>query len=249
VTTSEALAARYPDVPDYQDSLARSATNLGIALSQTGRPAEAAEAHRKAVAIRESLVGRHPEQPRYRSGLGGALHNLGAALAERGRHEEAVARYREAIGHQRPLFNRSPRVTQYRRFLSNHYENLANSLRALGRAGEAAEATRERARLWPGDPGQLYRCACAFALCVPIAGDPSQKQSLADEAMAALNAAAAAGYSDGPGISRDDDLIPVRGRDDFRRLVLALMDRIMPPDPFTTGQTSGPDRADSVTPR
>jgi serine/threonine-protein kinase len=232
VAIREELVKRQPDVPDYRDGLAWGYTNLGSVLRNTGRPAEAAEAHRKAIAIREELVTRLPEKPEYRSGLGAALHNLGMALEDQGRHEEALARYREAIGHQRQALDRRPQDNQSRRFLGNHYGGLASALRALGRAGEAADATREWVKLWPKDSTELYKSARSFARCIPIAGGPAQKQSLSDETMATLNAAVAAGFSDGAGVSREADLAPLRGRDDFRRLVLTLMDRAMPADPF-----------------
>jgi hypothetical protein len=97
---------------------------------------------------------------------------------------------------------------------------------------EAVGATREWVKLWPGDANELYNAACAFALCVPIGGDASHKQSLADEAMVTLRAAVAAGYSNGARMSRDHDLVPLRSRDDFRRLVAELFDRGFPTDPF-----------------
>jgi tetratricopeptide (TPR) repeat protein len=208
------------------------ASNLGAALVTTGHLEEAAVALRKAVAISETLNKWQPQRLDYRSGLGLALHNLCELCQAQGRHGEAVALYRQAIDHQRAVFDRSPRVNQFRRYLSDHYVGLAKSLRALGRAREAAEATRDRVKLWPKEAGRLYDSACEFALCVPIAGNAIRKQSLSDEAMATLNAAVAAGYSDGAWMSRDTDLIPLRDRDDFRRLVLGLMDRAMPADSF-----------------
>jgi hypothetical protein len=33
-------------------------------------------------------------------------------------------------------------------------------------------------------------------------------------------------------LNRDPDLVPLRGRDGFRRLVLDLMDHAVPADPF-----------------
>jgi hypothetical protein len=50
--------------------------------------------------------------------------------------------------------------------------------------------------------------------------------------MVTLRAAVAVGYADGPHMAGDADLTPLRGRDDFRRLALDLMDRAMPAEPF-----------------
>ena len=51
--------------------------------------------------------------------------------------------------------------------------------------------------------------------------------------MNALCAAVAAGWSDGAKLDRDADLAPLRGRDDYRRLVGETMDRAMPVNVFT----------------
>jgi eukaryotic-like serine/threonine-protein kinase len=173
-----------------------------------------------------------PNRPGIRSDLGGALNNLGQAMAVQGRYEEAIGLYRQAIIHQRAVFDRQPQFIQFRQFLSNHYLNLAETLRALGRADEVAGATRERMRLWPGNPLQLYNLACEFALCVPIAREAAAGRRYADEAMGALRAAVAAGWSNAAHTARDPDLAPLRQRPDFRTLLAELYDRSFPADPF-----------------
>src|SRR5262249_38309482 len=134
--------------------------------------------------------------------------------------------------HQRSVLDRQPQVGIYRRRLSYHYRNLARTLRALGRPDEAAEATRERIKLWPGDPSELYNVACEFALCVPIAKDDALRGHCADEAMAALRAAVADGWSDAVHTTRDPDLAPLHERPDFRALLAELFDNRFPIDPF-----------------
>jgi tetratricopeptide (TPR) repeat protein len=168
----------------------------------------------------------------YRSALGGALNNLGMALFAQGRVNSAISRYHEAIGHQRAAFDRQPTVFQFRQFLSNHYVNLAVALRARGRADEAAGTTRERMKLWPGNPRELYNAACEFALCVPLAREAAAKKRYANEAMAAMRTAVAAGWSNAPHTARDSDLAPLRERPDYQALLAALFDRAFPADPF-----------------
>jgi serine/threonine-protein kinase len=228
----EALAARWPDLQDYRANLAGAYSNFGRALAGMGRLADADEVFKKALVRFEVLAGQQPQRLVFRSGVGLTLHNLGETAADRGQHEAAVARFREAIGHQRPLVDSRPEVSQFRRYLGGHYESLAVSLRTLGRVDEAADATRERVKLWPGNANKLYDAACAFALCVPIGHNVSHKHSLAEEAMATLRSAISAGYANGARMNRDPDLVPLHEREDFRRLVLDLMDRAMPADPF-----------------
>jgi tetratricopeptide (TPR) repeat protein len=222
----------HPGVPEYHKTLALGYEGLGIVLAAAGRIEEATGTYGKAVAVYKRLVAQNPEPPHYRSGLGSALHNLAMALAAQGNYESAINRYREAISHQRPAFDRHPEIVQFRQFLSNDYFNLAWALRALGRTDEAAGVTRERMRLWPGNPIELYNAACEFALCIPIAERDVARRSYADEAMAALRAAVAAGWSNAAHTARDPDLASLRERPDYRALLAGLFDRAFPADPF-----------------
>ena len=58
------------------------------------------------------------------------------------------------------------------------------------------------------------------------------KDNLAAEAVQALRAAIAAGWKNAGHTSRDPDLIPLRSRDDFRKLVGNMFDRSFPANPF-----------------
>src|SRR5262249_2007238 len=107
--------------------------------------------------------------------------------------------------------------------------NVAMSLRALRQPGAAAEATREWVQLWPQAPTQLYDCACAFALCVPIAPDEAQGQALADEAMATLRRATHPGWDRRSPTATAPALVPLHGRRAFQVLVF---DRGFPTRPF-----------------
>jgi serine/threonine-protein kinase len=232
IAALERLVNDQPAVPEYQHFLARGYDRLGLMLAATGRVQEAERAYGKAIAVWERLFPEHPEQSDYRSGLGAALNNLAMALAQRGDFHSAILRFREATGHQRAVFDRQPQVDQFRQFLSNHYLGLSWAFRALGRAEEAAEATGERMKLWPGNPGQLYDVSCEFALCLPIARDSAVRGRCADAAMAALRAAVAAGWSNAAHTARDPDLAPLHEWPDFRALLAELFDRSFPADPF-----------------
>jgi serine/threonine-protein kinase len=229
----ERLVTDQPGSPDYQSSLATGYDRLGVALADSGRVQDAEQAYGKAVVAWERLLTRHPEVSDARSGLGAALNNLAMAHMRRGDFNAAILRFREAIGHQRAVFDRQPQVAQYRQFLSNHYFGLAHALRALGQAAEAAEATGERIKLWPGNPGQLYNVSCDYARCVPITRDGAVREHCADAAMAALRAAVAAGWSNAVHTARDPDLAPLHQRPDFRALLAELFDSGFPADPFT----------------
>ena len=193
---------------------------------------ESETAAKKAVEAFEALLALQPDRPEYQASLGLALCNLGESLAARARHGEALVPTRRAIGLLRPLFDRQPSQIALNQYLPDAYRNMVRSLHALNRDDEAIEATRELVKLWPRNADILYDAACAFALCIPSRVDSLQKQSLGNEAMDALRAAVAAGWSNGSRMTHDADFASLRTRDDFRRLVDETMDRAMPVDAF-----------------
>jgi hypothetical protein len=105
--------------------------------------------------------------------------------------------------------------------------------------------TRALAPALVNDPSpravDFFNLACAHALCAsrPVgAKKPSPAASIdpeahASQAMAALKRAVDAGWSDGARMARDPDLDSLRSREDFRELLLTLLDRTFPTDPFS----------------
>ena len=156
---------------------------------------------------------------------------------------------REAIARERACLERDPKTAQYRQWLSNHYMNLGKSLRALGRKEEALAVSRTRFELLEQAPpeqrdkGIHYHVACEMAQIVPLIGrgkpeaelttaERAERRQYADRAVEEFRLALADGFSDIPLFLRDEDLDPIRSRDDFRRLLYDAMDRVMPADPF-----------------
>jgi eukaryotic-like serine/threonine-protein kinase len=91
------------------------------------------------------------------------------------------------------------------------------------KAGRVAEAVAEAAELtkstnWDGR--QWYAFACIYAIA---SGKSAEKKSEhADQAMELLQRAVNAGYKDASHVARDQDLDPLRGRDDFKKLLAEL---------------------------
>jgi protein O-mannosyl-transferase len=113
----------------------RALANLGAALVQQGRAAEAEPYLRRATTIREDF----PE----------AQSNLGVALCMQGRLEEGVTHLERAIALE----------PGYR----DAYRNLGEAFGALGRRGPAARAFREALKTAPRDPMLLKRLAWILA--------------------------------------------------------------------------------------
>jgi tetratricopeptide (TPR) repeat protein len=109
-------------------------------------------------------------------------------------------------------------------------------VRALARAGRHADAAATADRLYeraPHDPKNLYNAACAYALCVTAvapgkppeqlsAEEKAARERYAARAVPALREAVGKGYKDAAHMKRDADLDPLRGRDDFKKLLAAL---------------------------
>ena len=80
-------------------------------------------------------------------------------------------------------------------------------------------------------PGDAYNATCHLALCISIVekdsqADPErrrrQAQFYGDQALAMLHAAVAKGYKDAAHMKKDKDLVPLRQRDDFKKLLAEL---------------------------
>src|SRR4029077_15437461 len=83
----------------------------------------------------------------------------------------------------------------------------------------------------PTDARQMYEAACNRAVCAAVipldpktsAADAARlANEQADVAMAWLNKAVAAGYSDVAHMKQDKDLDALRGREDFKKLLAEL---------------------------
>jgi hypothetical protein len=103
---------------------------------------------------------------------------------------------------------------------------LANSYGALGRYADALKLHKEtltlqKAKLGPNHPatlGSVYNIACCHALMSVKSKDGKE----ADQAMAWLNQAVAAGLKNVGQIEKDTDLDALRSREDFKKLLAAL---------------------------
>jgi hypothetical protein len=124
-----------------------------------------------------------------------------------------------------------PQHPFYQQAFKLHLMILAKVHRALNHPVEALRATRELAALPRENSTDFYNVACDLALTVPLVRG-KQQEALAAEAVQTLKEAMAAGWNDAGKTSSDPDLIALRDRDDFRRLMAELFDRTFPADPF-----------------
>jgi eukaryotic-like serine/threonine-protein kinase len=227
----ERLVRENPSSTRFQGDLASSLNNLANLLHETGHPTEAIESYRRALVIQERLVRENPSVTEYQSDLGLTLHNMAEIEMGQRRWQEALGKLGRAITHQRAALAAEPRRPFYQQLLKLHLLNLAKVQQALNQPAEAIRAARELAALARGNPNDLYNVVCAISSTVPLTNG-EQQQSLVAEAVGTLKQAISAGWNDALHTSRDPDLIPLRDRDDFRRLLAEMFDRGFPDDPF-----------------
>ena len=218
----ERLVQRAPTIVHYQEELAVSHNNLGqmfVASSQ-----DKARTHfERAKELLSELVEASPGSPRYQAQLGGVLANLGP-LYEADRPAEARTAYEQAIQHQTWAVERAPQMIDFRIWLSSSYVKYGRFLRQQSEPGEAAEIALRRRELWKGIGTRLHRVAIELAQAATMLANTDSEQSRrwADEAVATLEQAVAAGFEDRDELSRNDSFQVLADHPRFRTLLAAL---------------------------
>jgi tetratricopeptide (TPR) repeat protein len=219
--------------------LARTYSNIGNSLRQTGQREEALASYEKALEIHERVARENTNVHVYQNYLGSTLNSMSKMDVDLGRWIEARKKLARAIVHQRAARASEPRNPTYRRDLREHLRRLSGVELQLRHPTDAATAARELATLALGNRDILHDVACLVARCAalsegPIADSGSRianegPEAYADEAMAYLKQAIAAGWSDLGRTATVPDLKPLHGRRDFQEIVF---DRIFPAMPF-----------------
>jgi tetratricopeptide (TPR) repeat protein len=237
--TYQGLVDTNPAVTQFQHDLAASHVNMGVALAQLGRVAEAAAAHGRSVAIAQKLVDDNPAVTQFRGALANSLNETGDVLRSLGRAAQARASYERAVGILEDLVTADGGAAQEQCWLLQGLKGLGAVQLVEGRTADAVVTWRRAVAI--GDHLQnpygemFYFLAGCHAGLGRAAGVPGSGLLAAvgpaelDRAMDLLRHAVAAGYHPVGWMRRDPDLDPLRGRQDFQ---LLLRDLMMPDDPF-----------------
>ncbi|HLJ93835.1 MAG TPA: serine/threonine-protein kinase [Gemmataceae bacterium] len=210
--------------PDHPDTLT-SMNNLANSYTALGRHADALKLREETLTLRKAKLGPdHPDTLRSMWGVAESLMKL-----ERG--TEAVPIIDDCVQRAAgkvidpPLF---PFV-------------MALRLRHFEKAKDPA-GCRQTAEMWEklnrADADSLYNAACWRAVTAAVlrAADPSpagakQADAEAEQAMAWLKQAVAAGYKKAAHMEKDKDLDALRDREDFKKLLLELKEATEPAKP------------------
>ena len=221
-----ALLVESPD-QGYLAELAGTYSLLGDVLRRVRQFPEAIQTFHQSIEIRSGLLENDKNNLDFCSDLGATLNDLGMALSDSGNLEEAVSMFEEAVVHQRRAFDESPNIAKYRRYLNNHFGNLTLAFLKMKRANDAAAAAHERRKLWPGSPRELYGVAQHLAQCASIVegdeelntlGAQPNREKYAEQTIAVLQEAVAAGFKDFRLLETDPKLNSIRFHPRFQEL-------------------------------
>ncbi len=225
------LVVEFPNRPEFREELATGHNNVGLLLRDKGLLRDAEEAQAEALAIQKQLAAEFPEIPAYRNAVAGTLFNL--ANTANLRRDFAAARQwvDEALPYCQTALQANPQQRDYRWYYRNNLVELTQSCAGQGdRPAALAAATKRRDLGW--DPAtDAYEAACMLARCVPIVEktdtlDATKRQAemqfYADQAIAMLRDAVIKGYKNIEHMKKDKDLDPLRGREDFEKLMAEL---------------------------
>jgi serine/threonine protein kinase len=187
------LAADSRGDPSLQLDLAEGYDKIGdvegnVAGSNLGKPLEAIESYRKALAISQSVLARHPSDRKARQVVAQSHEGLGLLLAFQGKASEGLEHFHEAMKLRQALSASDPQNVELRIDLNRAYEDEGDILGGarginLGRTEEARAAYEKALALIPdvppGHPSAL-RARRAKAVLLMKLADIERAADIAD---------------------------------------------------------------------
>jgi tetratricopeptide (TPR) repeat protein len=123
--------------------VASSHYGIALVLSDSRKPEEALEPHRKALAIRQKLAVANPTAAQFQSDLADSQNLIGVVLAQMGKRDEALAPLREALDIRQKLADDNRADTQLQCDLAQSHNNVGSILAQTGKPEEALESYRK----------------------------------------------------------------------------------------------------------
>jgi serine/threonine protein kinase/tetratricopeptide (TPR) repeat protein len=231
------LAREYPNDPAIHQSLFQSFNNIAVELANRRHRQQALEMYLQANQYGLAAYARMPHAIDFGTGLGIGYSNAAWAYWRLGQKEAALREFQKAADHLKVFSQNNPAVPTVQSHFVQALRDLAMMQRTLGRTEDAARSLRlargvvER---FPREtPGDFYYLACFRAIYAGLIGhakarlsdeEASERREQADQAMAALKQAVAKGYANVEFMKNDKDLAALRGRRDFKALIVRLED-------------------------
>jgi serine/threonine-protein kinase len=225
----EALAGAAGATNEARRDLADTIHRIGLLLREQLRWSEAEAELRAAQAIERRLADESPAVTKFRHELAAAHINL-ADLLRFYKPSEAEAELRAAQAIRQKAVGEFPASTPCQHELASSLSRMGKIEQRRGRISEAVASFRRAVAIMdrlPRIPSYyLYDLACFQALLAGANGSRTE----ADRAMDTLLRAVALRGVELARMRTDTDLDPLRGRPDFRQL---MMDLAFPAEPFS----------------
>ena len=211
VALQKRLLEEHPDVAGYQLALAASCGNLGAMVRDGGRLEAALDWYAQGMSLLQKVLAQNPRSALARQFLRNAHLGRAKTLDRLRRYADAVQDWTHAID----LDDGSGRAGLRRQRAAS-----------LARAGEHAQAVNEAeelAKTDDKDSNAIYDLACVYALaCAAAKDDAKLKEQYAARAVEMLRQAVAKGFKNIEHLKKDDDLMVLREREDYLKLVKEL---------------------------
>jgi tetratricopeptide (TPR) repeat protein len=225
------LVAEFPVHAEFRQELSAAHNNLGNALRLAGHFPEAVAAYRKALELEKQLAEQFPNMPLRRNDVAGTLGNLANVAVQQRDFALARTLLVEAMPHHQAVLQNNPQHPEYQKFYRNNLAYLVLACAGQGDRAAALEAAKKRRDLGWDAVADAYDAACALGHCALIVEEDdkldgpkrqAEAEFYADASMAMLRDAVAKGYKDIEHLKKDDDLKPLRNREDYKKLLKEL---------------------------
>jgi tetratricopeptide (TPR) repeat protein len=228
---SQKLAEANPAVTHFKYNLALRSGAIGWCLLNMAKPVEGGEAERKSSDVMQKLVADYPANTEFQAVLGNFQNSLGRALDRQNHLAEALSALEKGLVVRQKLAKADPKNAGYGGALAESYANRGGARARAGQPAEAAADLRRALELWANLPHlaieiQVERSRVQ-ALLAGLGGDAKsgvtkdEAKTLSDQAVAALAHAVKTGWAL-PSELREPDFDALRGREDFRKLVVEV---------------------------
>ncbi|HEX4588396.1 MAG TPA: tetratricopeptide repeat protein, partial [Gemmataceae bacterium] len=250
VSLVKQLAADFPSRPEFRRNLAVCHAGLGNVLTEMDRLKEAEDAYAAALALIKPLAAKSRDEPGPRNDLAVMLASLAFLRLKTRDFQAAKALLEEARPHHEAALKAGAGNANYQRNYRIFLTLLVPVTAGLGDPAAAKQIAYKVRDLGWEPPDDAYDAACALSRCVPIV-QKSEKTSeedrdkqaafYGDEAMTMLRDAVAKGFKDAAHMKQDKDLNPLRGREDFEKLLSELEQKQKESGISNQGSEKNPD--------
>jgi serine/threonine protein kinase/tetratricopeptide (TPR) repeat protein len=223
------VRARSDAPPEDWQALARCDAILGLAYRELAKTERAEAAQQQALEIFEKVAREHPDVLVYEYDVGRCYSELARTADSAGRTDAALARFGKAIAIIGGVVGKGYKPGRSRLLDTRLYR--AGTLAAQGDHVQATAEAEAVARLGDLNFASVYNVACVFSRASAAADHDTKlstadrarlKARYADRAMVYLRQAVAEGWGETSVAKKDADLDPLRGREDFQRLIAEL---------------------------